>query len=239
MNKIKVSAVSYTNSKPFVYGLMHSGILDKIELSLDIPSDCANKLIENQADIGLVPVAALLHIDNYQIVSQYCIGAFGAVDSVFIFSQKPIDGIKKIKLDPQSRTSNNLSRVLLKNHWKLNPEFVTEGEADAFVEIGDRTFGKKELYPYSYDLAEEWFKFTGLPFAFAVWASNKPVSDEFKVLFNEALKLGLDHRKDVIAQIQHIENFDLDDYLMNKIDFNLDDQKLKAISKFHEFIKAL
>lgn len=239
MNKIKVSAVSYTNSKPFVYGLLHSGILDSIELSLDIPSDCANKLIDNQVDIGLVPVAALLHVDNYQIVSQYCIGAVGAVDSVFIFSQKPISEIEKIKLDPQSRTSNNLSRVLLKNYWKISPDFITEGEADAFVQIGDRTFGKKDLYPYYYDLAEEWFKFTGLPFAFAVWASNKPIPEDFKESFNAALKLGLDHRKEVIEQIENIENFDLDDYLMNKVDFNLDDKKLIAISKFHEFIKAL
>lgn len=239
MNKIKVSAVSYTNSKPFVYGLLHSGILDSIELSLDIPSDCANKLIDNQVDIGLVPVAALLHVDNYQIVSQYCIGAVGAVDSVFIFSQKPISEIEKIKLDPQSRTSNNLSRVLLKNYWKISPDFITEGEADAFVQIGDRTFGKKDLYPYYYDLAEEWFKFTGLPFAFAVWASNKPIPEDFKGSFNAALKLGLDHRKEVIEQIENIENFDLDDYLMNKVDFNLDDKKLIAISKFHEFIKAL
>lgn len=239
MNKIKVSAVSYTNSKPFVYGLMHSGILDKIELSLDIPSDCANKLIENQVDIGLVPVAALLHVNNYHIVSQYCIGAVGAVDSVFIFGSKPIDEIKTIKLDAQSRTSNNLARVLLKNYWKKSPEFVTEGEADAFVQIGDRTFGKKEFYPFAYDLAEEWFRFTGLPFTFAVWASNKPIPEDFKASFNKALKLGLDHRKDVIAQIQNIENFDLDDYLMNKIDFNLDDQKLKAIGKFHEFIREL
>lgn len=239
MNKIKVSAVSYTNSKPFVYGLLHSGILESIELSLDIPSDCANKLIDNQVDIGLVPVAALLHVDNYQIVSQYCIGAVGAVDSVFIFSQKPISEIEKIKLDPQSRTSNNLSRVLLKNYWKISPDFITEGEADAFVQIGDRTFGKKDLYPYYYDLAEEWFKFTGLPFAFAVWASNKPIPEDFKESFNAALKLGLDHRKEVIEQIENIGNFDLDDYLMNKVDFNLDDKKLIAISKFHEFIKAL
>lgn len=239
MNKIKVSAVSYTNSKPFVYGLLHSGILESIELSLDIPSDCANKLIDNQVDIGLVPVAALLHVDNYQIVSQYCIGAVGAVDSVFIFSQKPISEIEKIKLDPQSRTSNNLSRVLLKNYWKISPDFITEGEADAFVQIGDRTFGKKDLYPYYYDLAEEWFKFTGLPFAFAVWASNKPIPEDFKESFNAALKLGLDHRKEVIEQIENIGNFDLDDYLMNKVDFNLDDKKLIAINKFHEFIKAL
>lgn len=218
---------------------MHSGILDSIDLSLDIPSDCANKLIDNQVDIGLVPVAALLHIDNYQIVSEYCIGAVGAVDSVFIFSDKPIDEIKTIRLDSQSRTSNNLSRVLLKNYWKLNPGFVTEGEADAFVQIGDRTFGKKNFYSYAYDLAEEWFKFTGLPFAFAVWASNKPISEDFKLSFNAALKSGLDHRKEVIAEMENIENFNLEDYLMNKVDFNLDDQKLKAISKFHEYIKAL
>ena len=98
MTKIKVSAVSYTNSKPFVYGIMHSGILDQIDLSLDIPSVCANKLIENQVDIGLVPVAALLHIENYQIISNYCIGANGAVDSVFIFSNKPIQEIKILQL---------------------------------------------------------------------------------------------------------------------------------------------
>ena len=239
MNKIKVSAVSYTNSKPFVYGLMHSGILDRIDLSLDIPSECANKLIDNQVDIGLVPVAALLHVDNYEIVSQYCIGALGAVDSVFIFSDKPINEIKTIRLDSQSRTSNNLSRVLLKNYWKVFPEFVTEGEADAFVQIGDRTFGKKDIYSHVYDLAEEWFKFTGLPFAFAVWASNKPIPTEFKSSFNAALKLGLDHRKEVISQMEKIQNFDLDDYLMNKVDFNLDDQKLQAITKFHNYIKAL
>jgi chorismate dehydratase len=114
LNKLKVSAVSYTNSKPFVFGLLHSDILDKIELSLDIPSVCALKLIENQVDIGLVPVAALLQIPNYHIISDYCIGANGAVDSVFIFSNKPISEIKTLKLDSQSRTSNNLARVLIK-----------------------------------------------------------------------------------------------------------------------------
>ena len=95
------------------------------------------------------------------------------------------------------------------------------------------------MYSYAYDLAEEWFKFTGLPFAFAVWASNKPIPEDFKLSFNAALKSGLDHRKEVIAEMKNIENFNLDDYLMNKVDFNLDDQKLKAISKFHEYIKAL
>lgn len=239
MNKLKVSAVSYTNSKPFVFGLMHSDILDKIELSLDIPSACALKLIENQVDIGLVPVAALLQIPNYHIISDYCIGANGAVDSVFIFSNKPISEIKTLKLDSQSRTSNNLARVLIKNYWKCTPEFVEHQNADAFVQIGDRTFGKKDQFLFHYDLSEEWFKFTGLPFAFAVWAANKPISESFKSEFNAALKFGLEQRDRVLNDLKSVDNFDLSDYLMNKIDFNLNEDKLKAIKKFHDLIRDL
>lgn len=237
MNKIRVSAVSYTNTKPFVYGLRHSGIINNIDLSLDIPSDCANKLINNQADIGLVPVAALLDIPNYQIVSDYCIGATGAVDSVFIFSDKPIQEIRSIRLDSHSRTSNNLALVLLKNYWKLQPQVVEEG-ADAFVLIGDRTFGKKDQYAYAYDLAKEWQNFTSLPFAFAVWAANKPISEAFVREFNIALKLGLDNRLEVIKHLP-LNGFDLRDYLQNKLDFNLDDRKRQAIEMFHGYIKAL
>ncbi len=238
MDKIKISAVSYTNAKPFVYGLMHSDIPDKVDLSLDIPSDCAQKLIDNQVDIGLVPVAALLEIPDYRIISNYCIGATGAVDSVFIFSDKPIQEVKSIKLDVQSRTSNNLAKVLLKNHWKTQPALV-EGDADAFVQIGDRTFGKKDQFKYGYDLAEEWQAFSGLPFVFAVWASNKEIPETFIIEFNAALKYGLDHREEVIKVIPERENFDFNDYLMNKIDYNLEERKLEALHKFHGLIRAL
>lgn len=239
MNKIKVSAVSYTNSKPFVYGLMHSDIIDQIDLSLDIPSACAIKLINNQVDIGLVPVAALLQIPNYEIISDYCIGANGAVDSVFIFSNKPIGEIKSLKLDAQSRTSNYLAKVLIKNYWKCNPEFIDHDNADGFVQIGDRTFGKKNQFAYHYDLAEEWLKFTSLPFAFAVWASNKPIDESFKMDFNAALKFGLSQREQVLKELQEVDNFDLRDYLMKKVDFNLNEEKLKAIEKFHKLIRNL
>ena len=237
MNKIKVSAVSYTNTKTFVYGLTHSDIINSIDLSLDIPSECASKLISNQVDIGLVPVAALLNIPNYEIISDYCIGATGAVDSVFIFSNKSIEDVKSIRLDTHSRTSNNLARVLLKNYWKLNPAIVDQDE-DAFVLIGDRTFGKKKDYKYAYDLAEEWQNFTSLPFAFAVWAANKPIGQEFVKEFNDALKYGVDNRLEVIKGLP-LNGFDLEDYLQNKLDFNLDEKKREAIVLFLKYVKAL
>ena len=230
--KMRVSAVSYTNAKPFVYGLKQ--LNDQIDLSLDIPSDCADKLINNQIDIGLVPVATLLSLNHYQIVSDYCIGALGAVNSVFIFSEKPISEIKTIRADQQSRTSNLLARVLLKNHWKINPNWVETAEAEAFVQIGDRTFGKADQYAYAYDLSACWFEMTALPFVFAAWVSNKPVSDEFISQFNEALAFGLKHRSILINELDTFPNFDMAKYLNEYIRYDWDDAKKTALAHFLE-----
>jgi len=247
VSKIKISAVSYTNTKPFLYGLQHTDIINKIDLSLDIPADCARKLIDNEVDIGLIPVAAALNIPNWQIVSDYCIGATGAVNSVFIFSNCPIDNIKTLQLDPESRSSNNLALVLLKNYWQLKPALITDS-ADyststdintAFVQIGDRTFGKKNKYAYVYDLAEEWQKFTGLPFVFAAWIANKSIPRDFITEFNTSLKYGLDHRANLFAELPTRNDFDLHDYLLNKIDFALTEEKKQALFLFLDYIKAL
>jgi chorismate dehydratase len=247
VKKIRISAVSYTNTKPFLYGIQNSAIIDKIDLSLDIPADCAQKLIDDKVDIGLIPVAATLNLPEWHIVTDYCIGAVGAVNSVFIFSNCDIQDVKAVQLDPQSRTSNNLARVLLKNYWKIQPELITDA-ADyaqstdpniAFVQIGDRTFGKKEQYKYVYDLSEHWQKLTGLPFLFAAWIANKPISEEFVSEFNEALKHGLAHRTELLKEIPQRADFDLEDYLMHKLEFELTEDKKKAMYLFLDYIKAL
>lgn len=247
MKKIKISAVSYTNTRPFLYGIQHSAIINQIDLSLDIPSDCAQKLIDDKVDIGLIPVAATLNLPHWEIVSDYCIGATGPVNSVFIFSNCAIADVKRIQLDPESRSSNNLAKVLLKNFWKIAPEQITNAadysaSADphtAFVQIGDRTFGKTQQFEFVYDLAGEWQKFTGLPFVFAAWISNKPIPKEFVDEFNIALRHGLDHRAELLKELPIREDFDLEDYLMHKLDFNLNDDKKKALYLFLEYIKGL
>lgn len=245
--KIRISAVSYTNTKPFLYGIEHSDIINKIDLSLDMPSDCAQKLIDDKVDIGLIPVAAILSLPKWEIISDYCIGASGPVNSVFIFSNCDIRDIKTLQLDPQSRSSNNLARVLLKNYWKADhrmitnaPDYTTSTDPNtAFVLIGDRTFGKKQQYKYVYDLAEEWQKFTGLPFVFAAWVANKSIPADFMDEFNKALKLGLDHRPELLKELPQRPDFDLETYLMHNLDFNLTADKKKALHLFHEYIKAL
>lgn len=241
MNKIKISAVAYTNTKAFIYGLEHSDIINKIDLSLDIPSDCAAKVISGEVDMGLMPVAAIPLVPNANIVADYCIGSDGAVNSVFIFSDVPAAEIKTLRLDSHSRTSNNLAKVLLKFYWKNDVEFTTNPTAktDAIVLIGDRTFGKKDDYAFAYDMGQAWKNFTGLPFMYAAWVANKEISPAFKVEFNAALKFGLEHRKDVLNDLPQAENFDLEDYLYHKLQFEVTDDRKKALEMFLGYIEQL
>ena len=241
MNKIKISAVAYTNTKAFIYGLEHSDIINKIDLSLDIPSDCAAKVISGEVDMGLMPVAAIPLVPNANIVADYCIGSDGAVNSVFIFSDIAIQKVKTLRLDSHSRTSNNLAKVLLKFYWKLDVEFTTDPliKTDAIVLIGDRTFGRKEDFSFVYDMGQEWKNFTGLPFMYAAWVANKDISQEFKTEFNAALKLGLDHRKEVLKDLPQIDHFDLEDYLYQKLQFEVTEDRKKALNLFLGYIEKL
>ncbi|MNK04149.1 Chorismate dehydratase [compost metagenome] len=241
MNKIKISAVSYTNTKPFIYGIEHSALLDQIDLSLDIPTDCAAKLIDGQVDIGLIPVAAIPNVPNANIVADYCIGSVGAVNSVFIFSKVPVVEIKTVRLDSHSRTSNNLAKVLLKFHFEQVVSYVTDEpiDADAIVLIGDRTFGRRDDFPYAYDMGEEWMNFTGLPFVYAAWVANRTIPQAFINDFNQALAFGLSKRKELLLDLPKLDNFDLEDYLMHKLDFELTDKKREALALFLSYIAKL
>jgi len=246
--KIKVSAVSYLNTLPFLYGINNSDIVSDIDLALDIPSDCAKKLLIGEVDLGLVPVAVLPELKEYHIISDYCIGAEGRVESVALFSNVPLNEIENIYLDYQSKTSVNLVKILAKRLWKITPTWInaTEGYENkiqgktAGVIIGDRTFNLAKSFKYKYDLAEEWFNLTGLPFAFACWVSNKELPDSFIQKFNAALKRGVSN----IAEINFV--FDegkiskkaLHKYLTRNISYSLDNNKKKAISEFLEYIET-
>ncbi len=241
----KISVVSYLNAKPFIYGLMHAPNGSHFNYCLDIPAVCAAKLASNDVQVGLIPVAAMLDIQNPQIITDYCISAHEAVNSVFIFANSSIDEIHTIYLDPQSRSSNNLTKILLKYFWKKEVVFkertidiVSLKDGEAFVLIGDRTFGIQEQYQHVYDLATAWYKFTGLPFVFAAWVANTVLSADFIKEFNAVLAYGLANKNEVIKANQ-LSNFDVADYLNNKINYHLSEDKLKSIELYLAYCKKL
>lgn len=246
MSKIKISAVSYTNSLPFIYGLENSDIINHIEIAKDIPSVCAHKLLENQVDIGLVPVAVIPKLKHYEILSDYCIGASGKVRSVILASYKPIEEIQTILLDYHSKSSVMLTRVLAKHYWKIDVKWTDTNEGfenkinleEAAVIIGDKAMAVEKNFPYVYDLAEEWIKFTGLPFVFAAWVANKEIGETFKREFNRALKMGIENIDKTISyfDLSYLPSYiDPKQYLSDNIDFKLDKDKKEGMKLFLDY----
>lgn len=246
---IKVSAVAYLNTKPFLYGLENHDVKTEIDLSLDFPAECAAKLTSGRVDIGLVPVAVISDIPNARIITSHCIGSRGKVRTVNIYSQVPIEKVDKIWLDPQSKTSVLLARILCNEHWKIDPIFeaapenyteLISGETAAIV-IGDRTFAMQGKFPFVYDLSEAWLELTGLPFVFACWVTNKDLDPDFEQRFSEAIAFGIKNKEKAIVQwIEKISpDVNLFKYLKEEIQYDLNEERITALKKFQEYCRFL
>jgi len=246
---IKISAVSYLNTFPFIYGLENANNLNDFIVEKDVPSKCAEKLLLGKVDIGLIPVAVIPLIRNAEIITDYCIGAVAKVKTVLLLSNQPLEKISKIYLDFESRTSVQLVKVLAQNYWEINPIWEKQNENikynlkenEAIVLIGDKTFTTTEKYPYIYDLATEWNNFTALPFVFACWVANKKLSSIFIKNLNKALKYGVEHINETIITYKNDipVNVDAKDYFTANISYLLDDDKQKGMQLFFKYLKSL
>ncbi len=245
MDTIKAGAVSYFNTKPLIYGFQQGMMKDRVQLITDYPSNIANKLLDDDIDLGLVPVAIIPLLKTPFIISDYCIGSNGPVASVGLFSDVPVEEVEEVLLDYQSRTSVRLARILLKDYWKKDVR-ITDAREDfreqikgrvAGVVIGDRAFEQRNISKYMYDFGEAWKNLTGLPFVYAAWVSNKPLDKNFIASFNEATALGLQQLDEVLKQNPY-SLFDLKTYFTRHMSYRLDDDKRKGLKLFLQKIAA-
>ncbi|WP_462238595.1 menaquinone biosynthetic enzyme MqnA/MqnD family protein [Ferruginibacter sp.] len=239
IQKIKIGAVSYLNTKPLIYGFENGMMKEETEFIFDFPSNIAQQLLTNQIDVGLVPVAVLPTMKEYHLISDYCIGCDGAVASVCLFSDVPLQNIEKILLDYQSRTSVALLKILLKEHWKIAPELIVTEKGfeqnisgtTAGLVIGDRAFKQIPLFTFNYDLGLAWKDMTGLPFVFAAWVANKKMPADFLTSFNKATAEGMKHIDEIVAR-NKFDAYDLHQYYTRNITYLMDETKLKGLELF-------
>jgi len=251
MEKIRISAVKYANTYPFIYGLTESGFDKKVILETDHPADCAAKLISGRSDLGLIPVAMIPMLKETYIIGDYCIGANGSVKTVMLLSNNDFSKIDTIYLDYRSKTSVNLIKVLAKNSWNRKFIWVNTDEKfdflnlknnEAAVLIGDQCFEFEEKFSNRIDLAAEWKKFSGLPFVFACWTANRRLDENFIKEFNEALRSGVENIDKVVARLGTsgiIKGDELRKYLTENIDFNFDSDKKQGMRLFLELLEKL
>ncbi len=234
--------VSFLNTLPFRYAFSQCNDLSEVlEISEDIPSVCAEKLLKNEVDIGLIPVAVLPYLSDYYIISDYCIGAKQAVDSVFLFSHQPVEDLKTVYLDFRSRTSVQLVQILSKNHWNVSPEFIhakpgyeseIKGSVGGVV-IGDKALAMFNDFSYRYDLAKAWYDYTGDEFVFAAWVSCRPLPEDFVKKFNDLLTFGIKNlNKAIDIYGKNYPDLPVEHYLKKRIDYWWTDSKKRSLQMF-------
>lgn len=241
---IRVGIVNYLNTKPLIYGLQREPVNKMIELIGAYPARLAQMLIDDEIDVGLIPVAVIPQLPSYYINGNYCIGTEGEVASVCLFSEVPMHEIKKVYLDYQSRSSVALLKWLMKESWGINPEII-EAEDDTYRQqikgttaglvIGDRALEQRKISTFIYDLGSEWRSITGLPFVFAAWVSTKQLPGHFLKVFDEANGMGLEKIDEIIKETS-FDLYDLKKYYMIHLSYQLDERKRQGMNKFLELI---
>jgi len=243
-SKIRVGIVNYLNTKPLIYGLQKEPVSEMIELIGAYPAKLAEMLANDEIDVGLIPVAVIPQLASYHIVGNYCIGTEGEIASVCLFSEVPMQEIKKVYLDYQSRSSVALLKWLMRESWGIDPEIIETVDESfrkkikgttAGLVIGDRALEQRKISTFIYDMGSEWRSITGLPFVFAAWVSTRPLPDNFVRAFDKANSLGLQHIDEIVASTP-FDLYDLKKYYTLHLSYQLDERKKMGMAKFLQLI---
>lgn len=205
----RVCAVSYLNTTPLVWGMLHGPQRGLFDLEFAIPAVCADRLASGAADIGIVPSFELTR-QNLEIIPGAGIASHGAVRSILIVSACPAAEIRRLAADSSSRTSVELARFVLARKYGAHPEIIRQPpDLDAMLQsagaaliIGDPALRiDPARIPYhAYDLGAEWAEMTGMPMVFAAWAARPGiVTAEFAEAFRQSCRYGLERIEDIVA----------------------------------------
>jgi chorismate dehydratase len=176
---VRIGAVSYLNTRPLVHGLERDREAGGIELTYAPPAELADRMSAGELDLALLPVIELAGMPELEVVPGLGIVTAGASRSVLLVSRKPLEQVDSVALDPESRTSNALARLLFAKVWRRQPSFETGTHSlteslercDAAVRIGDKAlFEPLPDGAHVQDLGTVWTEQTRRPFVFAVWA---------------------------------------------------------------------
>lgn len=230
------------------------GLAEDFEVTYTIPSRCADQLAAGEADIGIIPVVAYALIPNLVIVPGVSISSQQDVRSILLVSKVPLAQIQSVALDTASRTSVALLRVLFAKHWGAGRSFVPmEADlrgmlehCDAGLIIGDPALQVDRSRYFTFDLAEEWKRFTGKPFVFAVWAMRLAAMNERRAELDvaEVFQRSRDHGLEPAHLAGIAQNWaphlglrqeEITSYLTHHIDYSLGSDNLAGLDLFFRY----
>lgn len=253
MSRLKISAISYLNTAPLLWGFEHGEAGSDFDISYTLPSACAEALRAGTADIGIIPAAAYATIANLVIIPDVAIAARHPVRSILLVSKVPIERVRTVALDTSSMTSVALTQILFakwlggpRNYKPMPPNLDTMLSAcDAALLIGDPALQVDRSRYITLDLAEEWISRTGKSFVFAFWAIRREaLAGRDRAAIAQKFKKSRDHglRPDNLETVVqdwaprlNLPAQVIRTYLTHNIHYYLDPPCLEGLRLFYQY----
>lgn len=243
--KLRLCAVSYLNTVPLVWGMLHGAQRGQFELAFSVPSECADRLAAGTTDVGIVPSIELVR-QPLELIPGAGIACRGAVRSILLVSKVRPEEIRTLAGDASSRTSVVLAQAVLARRYQVRPTLVSYppdlssmlAAADGAVLIGDPALRLDlQNLPYSVlDLGQEWMELTGLPMVFAVWACRKGcLTPELAPMLRDSCRFGLQHLDEIVrleAPRRGIPEELAREYLTRRIVLELGEREYEGLHVF-------
>lgn len=244
--RLRLCAVSFLNTVPLVWGLLHGRQRGLFEVSFAVPSACAARLEAGEADVGLVPAVEVPRL-GLEILPGAGIACRGPVRSILLYSAMPLGRIRTLAADSSSRTSVVLARLVLQARYGASPRVFSQEpaldemlrNADAALLIGDHALSACPPEGVAVtDLGAEWAQWTGLPFVFAAWACHRrAASSELAAALLESCRFGQAQIETIIAReapARRLPEELVRDYLTRRIVFELGPREHDGLRLFLE-----
>jgi predicted solute-binding protein len=249
LTNLRISAVSFLNTTPLVWGLLHGPQEKDAELWFEVPSACAASVAAGLADVGIIPVIEM-HRQGLPSVPGLGIASDGNVRSIFLVSHVPASQIESVAIDTSSRTSVMLARIVLAQKYGAVPRTIPHAPlvnkmlaiADAALIIGDpalRLAPQQEGY-FVYDLGWEWTEMTGLPMVYAMWAGRR--AGEAVKLLHDSYLYGRERIREIVALESAPRGIPADlayEYLTRNIVFELSERHERGLALYLKMAAAL
>ena len=102
-------------------GNMYGPERDLFDLSFSVPSECADRVADGSADIGIIPVAEIKRL-QLPYLREVGIACRGPVRTILLISKTRPEDIRTLAADSSSRTSVMLTRIVLKRKYGCVPQ---------------------------------------------------------------------------------------------------------------------
>lgn len=263
--RLRVAAIRFLNPAPLMWDFdcppLNAELAQRYDVTSMLPSECADRLANGTADIGLVPIAALATTRGLRVLPGCTIASKRRVRSLLLVRRaaQPIANLRSVAADTASRTTLAYARIMFHKWGNADVPFVPMAadldamleHADAAILIGDpalmaleeraNRFERTSENLVYHDLAEEWRTLTGLAFVSAVWgitrnsASGGPSDEEVSRDLVLSRDHGLQNIDALVKDWSHrlpISEETIRTYLTTNIHYVLDDECVAGMLGF-------